>query len=163
MGSFASVLPSLASIGSAVSTVGGGLSLISFLSRIGSAGAEVAATQADVNAAERQAIFLEQQAATEKAQSEAEARQDRRRSLRILSKQQNLQAAAGISTTSGTSLAQLIDSTQEAELNALNIEHRGTLRSRSTRIQADQIRGRIPGLILSGTARGLGALGGFIR
>ena len=78
----------------------------------------------------------------------ADAKNRRRQTARLISKNQNIRAASGLDTSSGTSLAHLLDEAKEAELDVLTIRHKGEVRRRSKLVEGRLARSSTPGLPL---------------
>ena len=113
---------------------------------------------------------LEAQQARESA-AFAETQQRRRASL-LLGKQQAIEAAAGVSTSSGSPFNAEIDLTTQAELEALNIRRTGAVEAqgreweaRIAKFRRDTARGAIPfeiaGGVLSAASSATSAYGSY--
>jgi len=114
--------------------------------------ATVGQTLAGIASARTNANFLEAEAESARQAGEANAENRSRQVARAISKNENIRAASGLDTTSGTSLAQLLDEVKEGELDVQTIRHRGELKRRSKLTEAKLARQSIPGLVFGGAA-----------
>ncbi len=107
-------------------------------------------------AAEAEAESLRQQAGFEE-------RESRQRARRVIAKGRAVGAASGVDIGSGSPLLLELDSAREAELEAQAIRASGANRVAGKRFESRLARGRIPGVIFGGTARGGTILSEFLN
>ncbi len=111
-------------------------------------------TLAGIGAARAESSFARTEAKSIRLAAAADAENKRRQTARLISKNQNIRAASGLDTSSGTSLAQFLDEAKEAKLDELTIRHRGEVRSQSRLAKASLARATIPGIAFGGLRRG---------
>ena len=128
----------LAAIGTAASTV----------ALIQSSRTQAAVAEAQAKAGEVQATNIEdiseleseariREAAGIKESAEFEERKSRRRSQQLIAKQRAIGAASGIDISSGSPLFMELDSTRQAEIEALNIRRSGEISSTGKEFEAN--------------------------
>lgn len=112
--------------------------------------------------AEVKAAKLERKTIRDEAQFQEQ--QSRRQSQMAIGKQVAVGAASGVDITSGSPLFMELDSVRQAELEALNIRHRGELAMAAKTLEIRKARARKFGVILSQSLKmggqGAGMMGG---
>jgi hypothetical protein len=78
---------------------------------------------------------------------------DRRRSAQIIAKQQATAAASGLDISSGTPLELKLDSSFNAEMNALAIRQKGITDKNYYLNRSRQARAQIPGMLFEGVGK----------
>lgn len=134
-------------------------SIATGLSLAGTAGATVSGVQSSIaqsKAAKAEAKSIRESAAFEEAQF-------RKRAQTLLAKQRAIGAGAGLDISSGSPLAIMLDSAREAEIEAQSIRRSGEIGAEGKKFESRLARGRIPGQVFGGVARGGSILSQWLR
>jgi len=129
---------------------------------IGVVGA-IGQTISQVQASRGQAAAADAEAESIREQAAFEERESRQRSRRVIAKGRAIGAASGVDIGSGSPLLLELDSAREAELEAQAIKAGGANRIAGKRFESRLARGRIPGQIFGGFAKGGTILSQFLN